>query len=79
MAKKLEIARATVWKYQRGIRASGYSFTDFAALSPGEMLAAPGGHIQGRGLRYALLVAMFSQSQTRVYDGTVSLKRIWTE
>jgi transposase len=79
IAKKLDIARATVWNYQRGIRASGYSFTDFAALNPSEMLAALGGHIQGRGLRYALLVAMFSQSQTRVYDGAVSLKQIWTQ
>ena len=37
IAKCIPVARSTVVKYRGFIKASGYSFSDFAALLPGEM------------------------------------------
>ena len=37
LAKIIRIAKTTVVKYRGFIKASGYSFSDFAALSPEEM------------------------------------------
>ena len=82
LAKIIRVAKATVLKYRGFIKASGYSFSDFAALRPGEMDAI----LDQRAMRqrkprqrYATLLAIFPQIQANWSKGTENLKQGWTE
>jgi len=80
LAKIIRVAKSTVVRYRGFIKASGYSFSDFAALPPGEMDAIVDQlamrHRKPR-QRYATLLTIFPQIQGNLSDGTENLKQGW--
>ena len=80
VAKIIRVAKSTVVKYRGFIKASGYSFSDFAALLPGEMDAIFDQRATRRRKppqRYATLLTIFAQIQANLSDGTENLKQGW--
>jgi transposase len=80
LAKTIRVAKSTVVKYQGFIKASGYSFSGFAALRPEEMDAI----LDQRGMRhrkprqrYVTLLTIFPQIQANLSEDTVNLKQGW--
>ena len=80
LAKLTHVAKSTVVRYRGLIKASGYSFSDFAALRPGEMdaifdqLTVRQRRPQQR---YTTLLTIFPQIQANLSDGTENLKQRW--
>ena len=80
LAKIIRVAKSTVVKYRGFIKASGYSFSDFAALLPGEMDAIfdqSARRHRKPPRRYATLLTIFPQIQANLSDGTENLKQGW--
>ena len=80
LARIIRVAKSTVVKYRGFIKASGYSFSDFAALLPGELDAT----FDQRAMRhrkplqrYATLLTIFPQMQANLSAGTENLKQGW--
>ncbi len=82
LAKIVRVAKSTVVRYRGFIKVSGYSFSDFGALRPGEMDAifdqVTMRHRRPR-QRYATLLAIFPQIQANLTERTENLKQRWTE
>jgi transposase len=80
LAKIIRLSKSTVVGYRGLIKASGYSFSDFAALRPGEMDAIfhqlAMRHRRPR-QRYATLLTIFPLMQANVSHGTENLKQGW--
>lgn len=81
MSKILNISRSTIQKYQCSIRDAGYSFADFAVLSPAQMhilltqsvkASAP----QNRCLK---LLTFFPQVYANLSDGSTNVKQSWNK
>lgn len=80
LAKVLRISRPTVRKYKELIRASGYSYADFATLSPRRIRAILTKITTGRRPRerYTRLLTVFPQVHAQLSDGVANLKQAWT-
>src|SRR5215469_15072162 len=80
LAKIIRVATSTVVRYRGFIKASGYSFSDFAALRPGEMHAIfdqlAMRHRRPR-QRYATLLSIFPQIRANLSGGSENLKQGW--
>src|SRR5215470_14523686 len=82
VARRLLMAQSTVQKYRAFIKQSGYSFPEFAVLSPREMYAVLNQHAAKRRKapqRYATLLTIFPQIQANLAEGTENLKHAWGE
>ena len=80
LAKIIRIAKTTVVKYRGFIKASGHSFSDFAALRPEEMDAIldqrSTRHRQPR-QRHATLLTIFPEIRANLSKGTENLRQSW--
>ena len=80
LARILRVAKSTVAHYRGFIKASGYSFSDFAALRPRTVDAILNQHAKRPRKprqRYAALLTIFPQTQTNLSQGTENLKDAW--
>jgi len=79
-ARALRVSRSTIRRYQGCIRESGYSFEDFATLSPSDMHVSLSKHIGGTAPRerYATLLTVFPQVQANLSEGSANVKQAWT-
>jgi transposase len=80
MARRLLISKSTVQKYRAFIKQSGYSFPEFAVLSPREMHAVLSQHTVRPWKprqRYATLLTVFPQIHAKLSEGTQNLKQAW--